>query len=212
AAQLRAVLEDIPPRAAKTGALGTAAAIRAVAELLAGTEFPLVVDPVMVSKHGAPLMSEEACDVLRRELLPRAYLVTPNLPEAAALSGLAVSGIEEMEHAARRISELGPRAVLVKGGHLDGDAVDLLWDQGRSSLLRERRISTTSTHGTGCTYSAAIAALLAQEDDLPTATALAKQFVTEAIRTAPGLGAGYGPLNHHAGWDQGVPQPGKARL
>lgn len=196
--QLRAVLEDIPPGAAKTGALGTAPIIRTVAAILREVSFPLVVDPVMISKHGAPLIAEDARASLIHDLLPHVALVTPNLHEAEALAGFPVTDAESMERAARRIATFGPRAVLVKGGHLDGDALDLLWDAGRISMFSTPRIETTSTHGTGCTYSAAITAGLARGNTLPEAVRRAKAFVTEAIATAPGIGAGHGPLNHHA--------------
>ncbi len=196
--QLRAVLEDIPPDAAKTGALGTAPIIRTVAAVLRDAPFPLVVDPVMVSKHGAPLIAEDARASLIHDLLPHVTLVTPNLHEAEALAGFPVTDAESMERAASRIATFGPRAVLVKGGHLDGDALDLLWDAGRISTFCAPRIETTSTHGTGCTYSAAITAGLAHGNALPEAVRRAKAFVTEAIATAPGYGAGHGPLNHHA--------------
>lgn len=196
-AQLDAVLEDIPPAAAKTGALGNEAIVRAVARRLAGTSFPLVVDPVMVSKHGPPLMTESARSTVVELLLPRAFLVTPNLDEATVLAGMPVNGLETMEEAARRISSLGAQAVLVKGGHLSGDAVDVLYWQGQFRYFAGRRIETRNTHGTGCTYSAAITAGLAKGRELPEAVALAKRFITLAIQSGPGLGKGFGPVNHH---------------
>jgi hydroxymethylpyrimidine/phosphomethylpyrimidine kinase len=197
-AQLEAVCSDIPPNAAKTGALGSAGVIEAVAAWAKGIPFPLVVDPVMVSKHGAPLLAEEAQAVLAKRLLPRAFLVTPNLPEAAALAGLDVTDLASMEEAARRIADLGPRAVLVKGGHLADDAVDVLFYEGRFERFAARRISSRHTHGTGCTYSAAITAGLAKGHDLVSAVRAAKEYITNAIATAPGLGHGCGPVNHGA--------------
>jgi len=197
-AQLDAVLEDIPPAAAKTGALGNEAIVRAVARRLAGTSFPLVVDPVMVSKHGLPLLDDSARSTLVQLLLPRAFLVTPNLEEAAVLAGMQVNDPKTMEAAARRIASLGPQAVLVKGGHLAGDAVDVLYWKGQCCHFAEKRIESRNTHGTGCTYSAAITAALAIGRQLPEAVALAKKFVTLAIQSSPGLGKGFGPLNHHA--------------
>jgi len=197
-AQLDAVLEDIPPAAAKTGALGNEAIVRAVARRLASTSFPLVVDPVTISKHGVRLMSESARAAMVELLLPRAFLVTPNLDEAAAFSGIQVTDPETMVEAARRISALGAQAVLVKGGHLSGDAVDVLYWQGQCRSFAAQRIATRNTHGTGCTYSAAITAELARGRALPEAVALAKKFITLAIQSSPGLGKGFGPVNHHA--------------
>ena len=197
-AQVEAVLEDIPPQAAKTGALGNEAIIEAVAELAAGLHAPLVVDPVMISKHGAPLIAASARPVLEKKLLPRAALITPNLHEAAALAGRDVSSLEQMEDAARLLFERTGASVLVKGGHLAGEAVDVLCHRGEVRLYRSPRIETRHTHGTGCTYSAAITACLALGMDLPEAVERAKRFVTEAIRTSPGLGRGSGPVNHHA--------------
>lgn len=196
-AQLDAVLEDIPPAAAKTGALGNEAIVRAVARRLAGTSFPLVVDPVMISKHGSPLLAESARSALVDLLLPRAFLVTPNLEEAAVLAGMQVNDLRTMEEAARRILLLGAQAVLVKGGHLAGDAVDVLYWKGQCRHFAEKRIETRNTHGTGCTFSAAITAGLARGRQLPEAVALAKRFITLAIQSSPGLGKGFGPLNHH---------------
>jgi len=196
--QLRAVAEDIPPNAAKTGALGNAGVIETVAAWAHGISIPLVVDPVMVSKHGAALMADEARQVLRDRLLPSAFVVTPNLPEAAALTGREVAGLASMEEAARIIADLGPRAVLVKGGHLSGAAVDVLFHEGRIEHFTARRVRSQHTHGTGCTYSAAITAGLAKGHDLVEAIRVAKDYITAAIATAPGLGHGCGPVNHAA--------------
>ncbi len=198
AAQCVAVCEDIPPQAVKTGALGNAAVIRSVADLARRFALLLVVDPVMISKHGAPLIADEGWKVLRRELLPLARLVTPNLQEAAALAGVPVPDLASMREAARRILDFGPKAVLVKGGHLGGDAVDILFDGSEWMELRAERIDTPHTHGTGCTYSAAITACLAKGMALPEAVSRAKAFITRAIRENPGLGRGSGPVNHHA--------------
>ncbi len=195
-AQLRAVAADIPPRAAKTGALGNAGLVRAIAR--EPFDFPLVVDPVMISKHGAPLMAEGAREALVAELLPRAFLVTPNVPEAESLAGFEVRDVDGMKRAAERIAELGARNVLIKGGHLEGRAVDLLFAGGRFHQMAADRVDTRHTHGTGCTYSAAITAELAKGSTLAHAAAHAKRFITEAIRTNPGLGRGSGPVNHFA--------------
>lgn len=196
--QLRAVLEDIPPQAAKSGALGNRQIIEALAGAAAGFSFPLVVDPVMLSKHGAPLVAEDARDAMVRRLLPRAFLITPNLHEAAVLAGLPVRDLGEMRRAARRIYELGARAVLVKGGHLEATATDVLFDGEGFHEFPAERIQTRHTHGTGCTYSAAVTACLALGLRLPEAVARAKAFITSAIRSAPGLGVGAGPVNHHS--------------
>jgi hydroxymethylpyrimidine/phosphomethylpyrimidine kinase len=187
-AQIEAVLEDIPPLAAKTGALGTPEMVRAVARAAAAFRFPLVVDPVMVSKHGTPLGGGAW-----EELLPYAALVTPNLPEAEALTGTT-----DMRDAARRLVAMGARAALIKGGHSEGDALDVLYDGRDFAEFPAPRIDTRHTHGTGCTYSAAIAAGLAHGLGLHEAIARAKRFITAAIRTNPGLGHGCGPVNHFA--------------
>lgn len=197
--QIRAVITDIPPGAAKTGALGNREIIQAVAEIAADFRFPLVVDPVLVSKQGAALIAADAMEILKTRLLPCAFLITPNLEEASMLAGMNVHDVASMRAAARKILELGPQAVLVKGGHLTADAIDVLLYQGEWTEFTARRVETRHTHGTGCTYSAAITASLATGDDLPTAVRNAKQYITEAIRTNPGLGRGSGPVNHHAG-------------
>lgn len=196
--QIRSVLDDIPPMAAKSGALGNRAIVEAVAQAAVEFHFPLVVDPVMISKHGASLVSEDAREAIRKELVPRAFLVTPNLAEASALTGFEVRDLEGMRRAGRELSNMGAKAALVKGGHLEGDAVDVLYTAGTSHEFRARRIETRHTHGTGCTLSAAITAELARGAPLEDAIARAKAFITEAIRTNPGFGHGSGPVNHHA--------------
>jgi hydroxymethylpyrimidine/phosphomethylpyrimidine kinase len=192
-AQMRAVLADIPPGAAKTGALGDANVIEAVAAH--DFAFPLVVDPVGIAKLGARLGDLSAL----RKLIARAYLLTPNLDEASELAGFTVDDRDSMLRAAEVLIGMGARNVLVKGGHLKGDALDVLVMEG--GAVREflaPRIETRHTHGTGCTYSAAITAELAKGTSLVRAVSLAKTFVTEAIRSNPGLGQGSGPLNHFA--------------
>jgi hydroxymethylpyrimidine/phosphomethylpyrimidine kinase len=198
AAQIDAVVSDIPPQAAKTGALGRADIIEAVADRARGFRFPLVVDPVMVSKHGLPLLADDAVDALVKRLLPHAALVTPNLPEAARLAGFAVEDAAGMERAARAIHAMGARNVLVKGGHLAESAMDLLFADGRVTVFPGERIASAHTHGTGCTLAAAITARLARGDALVEAVAGARRFVREAIATAPALGGGCGPVNHFA--------------
>lgn len=197
-AQIAAVLEDIPPAAAKIGALGSVEVVRAVAESASRFAFPLVVDPVMISKHGAPLLAHDAVAALRDCLLPRATLLTPNVPEAEALADLPIRSPADARAAALRIRHRGVPAVLIKGGHKQGDATDLLLDAAGFAEFPAPRVDTRHTHGTGCTYSAAIAAGLAHGLGLRDAVARAKRFVHEAIRTAPGLGRGCGPVNHHA--------------
>ncbi|MCB9601099.1 MAG: bifunctional hydroxymethylpyrimidine kinase/phosphomethylpyrimidine kinase [Sandaracinus sp.] len=194
--QLEAVVEDVPPRAAKTGALGSAEVLLAVAEAAAGFAFPLVVDPVMISKHGASLMGDEARAAFGA-LLRVATVVTPNAHEAAALTGRKVERVAEGEDAGRALLDLGARAVVVKGGHLDGDdAVDLLITPDGIERFVTPRIDTRHTHGTGCTFSAALTARLARGASLPEAVEGAKGWLTEALRTAGGIGGGIGPVNH----------------
>jgi hydroxymethylpyrimidine/phosphomethylpyrimidine kinase len=194
AQQIEAVLSDLPPAAAKTGALGSEANIRAV--WAAGLTCPLVVDPVMISSSGALLLDPDALRALTQLLLPRCRLATPNLSEAAMLAGIPVVDPPSMREAARRISDLGPQSVLVKGGHLEGDAVDVLWHDNSFLELTNTRIHSKHTHGTGCTYSAAITAFIARGLSIPDAVVRARARVQQAIATAPGLGAGNGPLNH----------------
>lgn len=196
--QIDALLSDMPPNAAKTGALGSAEIVTAVAGMADRFTCPLVVDPVLVSKHGARLLPEEAEEALRRDLFPKAALIMPNIPEAEALTGLAIHGKEDMLQAARELFETGAKAVLIKGGHLRGDPVDLLFD-GRATEYKAARIETPHTHGTGCAYSAAVTAALALGMHLRDAIPAARRFVQAALRSAPGLGSGQGPLNYFAG-------------
>lgn len=197
--QIRAATSDIVPRAAKTGALGSPGVVDSVAECSLQFSFPLVVDPVRLASRGLELLDRNAWAAFIERLLPCAFLVTPNLEEAAALAGFAVDEYESMRRAAEKIASLGPANVLVKGGHLEGDAVDILYSRAAGfKEFRTERIVTQHTHGTGCTYSAAITAELAKGATLFSAIERAKEFVTAAIRTAPGLGAGSGPLNHFA--------------
>ena len=197
-AQLQAVLEDIPPGAAKTGALGNEGIVGLVAGKARDFPFPLVVDPVMISKHGQPLMTAEARTAMVELLLPHAFLVTPNLHEAGELAQIQVQDVATMEKAAIKIAALGAKAVLIKGGHLEKDAIDVLFWGGKFLHYQSPRIQTTHTHGTGCTYSACITAELAKGRDLADAVRISKRFITRAIETNPGLGKGSGPVNHHA--------------
>lgn len=198
AAQIRAVVEDIPPHAVKTGALGTRAIVEAVAYEIARFTCPVLVDPVMISKHGAPLLRSDASQSLITLLMPIATLVTPNLHEAAAITGRPVASLAQMEEAARAMIGMGAKAVLIKGGHLEGAAIDLLFDGKEFHTYPGPKIETAHTHGTGCTYSAAITALMARGLSLTDALPRAKHYITEAIRSNPGLGHGQGPVNHFA--------------
>ncbi|HEX3683722.1 MAG TPA: bifunctional hydroxymethylpyrimidine kinase/phosphomethylpyrimidine kinase [Bryobacteraceae bacterium] len=202
--QIEAILSDIPPDAAKTGALGSRNIVEAVAELAPSLRFPLVVDPVMISKHGARLMDDGAAKSLKEKLLPHASLVTPNIPEAEALTGMKIESEDDMLAAACRILDFGCKAVLLKGGHLTGEATDVLVGCGEPMSLRGRRVHTNHTHGTGCTYSAAITAGLANGQALPEAVRNAKLFIQSAIESAPGFGAGNGPVDHFAPVGKGL--------
>jgi hydroxymethylpyrimidine/phosphomethylpyrimidine kinase len=196
-AQLRSVLDDFGVDGAKCGMLSTAAIIEAVADTLAEHPIPnLVLDPVMVAKSGDRLLQPDAGEALVRRMLPLCLVVTPNLPETEALAGIPVSTREEMEEAARRIHALGPRNVLVKGGHLKGDAVDVLWNGRAFTAFSAPRIDSANTHGTGCTFSAAIAAGLSLGRPLPEAVREAKAYVTKAIREGFKAGRGVGQLRH----------------
>ncbi len=205
-AQIDAVFSDLAIAAVKIGMVGRSAAIEAVARGLTRHKANnIVLDPVMVASSGDRLLAPDAVGALRRLLIPRALVVTPNLPEAAALTGASLARNEqEMEIQARAILELGARNVLIKGGHGEGeDSVDLLVGQGELVRLSAKRIATKNTHGTGCTLSSAIAAGLAKGDDLLTAVQNAKAYVTAAIAAADRLqvGHGHGPLHHfHAQW------------
>jgi hydroxymethylpyrimidine/phosphomethylpyrimidine kinase len=199
-AQYTQVMDDLGAQAAKTGMLANARIVKALGRALRERPIPrLVVDPVMISKAGSPLLEPEAVSALIEHILPLAAVITPNLHEAAALTGAQViRDLEGMALAAERIRRLGPQAVLVKGGHLpaEDEAVDLLYDGSKTLEFRSERLDQRHTHGTGCTYSAAITAGLARGLPLVDAVRRAKAYITEAIRTAPGLGRGVGPLNH----------------
>ena len=197
ALQLRSVLSDFGTGAAKCGMLSTAPIIEAVAATLADDPVEkLVVDPVMVAKSGDALLQADARTALADRILPLALVVTPNLPEAEVLAGMRVAEPEDMEEAARRIHRLGPRYVLVKGGHLKGDAIDLLWNGKVFTAFRAPRIDSGNTHGTGCTLSAAIAAGLARGQAIGDAIRDAKAYVTRAIREGFAAGRGVGQLRH----------------
>ncbi|HEX8557778.1 MAG TPA: bifunctional hydroxymethylpyrimidine kinase/phosphomethylpyrimidine kinase [Pyrinomonadaceae bacterium] len=197
-AQVMPVVEDFAVAGAKTGMLPTREVIAEVARLFREERLPApVVDPVVRSTSGFDLIDDAALDALKRELLPLARVVTPNIPEAERITGLRVRDREGMLEAARAVRALGARAVLVKGGHLAGDeALDVLDDEGRVTTFTAPRVETTSTHGTGCALAAGVAACLARGMSLEESVGAAKRFVTEAIRRAPRLGRGHGPINH----------------
>ncbi|HOZ46789.1 MAG TPA: bifunctional hydroxymethylpyrimidine kinase/phosphomethylpyrimidine kinase [Candidatus Hydrogenedentes bacterium] len=198
AQQIDAVAEDIGIDAAKTGMLSNAAIVEAVAEAVArnGIE-TLVVDPVMISKSGAALLKPEAQSALIEALVPRAFMITPNIPEAEVMAGIAIADEAGARNAAERILALGPRYVLIKGGHLGGnEVVDYLIGGDTAQVYRAPRIDTPNTHGTGCTLSAAIAAFLAKGYPAAEAVERARGFLIEAIRRSLPLGHGHGPLNH----------------
>ncbi|MFF2503275.1 bifunctional hydroxymethylpyrimidine kinase/phosphomethylpyrimidine kinase [Streptomyces sp. NPDC058067] len=196
--QYRSVVDDIGVQAVKTGMLSSPALVETVAELLAGTDSPVVVDPVSVSKHGDPLLAEDALDAVRTKLLPVATVATPNLDEVAQLTGLTVTDDDGMRRAAARLLSFGPRWVVVKGGHLPGAAVDLLTDGTEEHWLRAPRHDNRHTHGTGCTLASAVAVGLAQGLPVPDAVRRAKEYVTGAIAAGFALGSGIGPVDH--GW------------
>jgi hydroxymethylpyrimidine/phosphomethylpyrimidine kinase len=199
ALQFDAVAADIGIDAAKTGMLATSETIRVVAGKIRQYGIvKLVVDPVMVAKGGMSLIREEAKKTLITELIPLAFVLTPNIPEAEVLSGIGIETLDDMKAAARIIRKMGARHVIVKGGHLAGDAVDLLYDGEDFREFRSPRIATEDTHGTGCTYSAAIATELAFGRDVAGAVTEAKRYITSAVRHAWRVGGGHGPTNHLA--------------
>ncbi|MGD9482125.1 bifunctional hydroxymethylpyrimidine kinase/phosphomethylpyrimidine kinase [Streptomyces sp. TRM70308] len=195
-AQFRSVVDDIGVQAVKTGMLATAELVHTVAELLTGVAVPVVVDPVGVSKHGDALLAASALDAVRTELLPRATVATPNLDEVVQLTGVRVTSPREMREAADAVLRYGPRWALIKGGHLSGEATDLLTDGHEEHWLRAPRHPNRHTHGTGCTLASAIAAELAKGADVPAAAAAAKGYVTGAIAAGFALGGGIGPVDH----------------
>ncbi|MEB1807647.1 MAG: bifunctional hydroxymethylpyrimidine kinase/phosphomethylpyrimidine kinase [Bacillaceae bacterium] len=201
-AQLDAVLSDIGTDAVKTGMLFSAEIIELVAQKLEHYHVNnLVVDPVMIAKGGASLLQDAAVEALVTKLLPLATVITPNLPEAAKILGVEeMTTLEEMEITARKLHELGPKYVVLKGGHLQGDekSTDILYDGKNITHLEAERVSTKNTHGTGCTFAAAIAAQLARGDEITVAVQTAKKFISAAITHSLSIGKGIGPTNHAA--------------
>jgi hydroxymethylpyrimidine/phosphomethylpyrimidine kinase len=198
-AQARVVLEDLGADAIKTGMLATVDTVELVATLLDGPAagLPAIIDPVMIAKGGSALLEERAIEAVRSALVPRSALLTPNAPEAEALTGLVVSDIDGQRRAGERLLQLGARGVLMKGGHVPGETVvDLLMTADGETTFEGPRLHTRHTHGTGCTLASACAAGIAQGLSLPEAVARAWAYVAEAIRRAPGFGQGHGPLDH----------------
>ena len=199
--QIRVVMNDLGADAIKTGMLGDVATVETVAAALdahAG-EVPAVIDPVMIAKGGAALLEDKAVDAVVALLVPRAALITPNAPEAERLTGLPVGDVEEQKRAALKLRDMGAKAALVKGGHIEGAWVnDVLADSGGVQVFSSQRIATTATHGTGCTLASAIAAGVAQGMALDRAVEWARIYLLNAIAAAPGFGQGHGPLAH--GW------------
>lgn len=201
AQQLDSVLSDLGTDAAKTGMLATAEIIEVVAAKVREYQVDkLVVDPVMVAKSGDPLLAREARETLVRQLLPLALVVTPNVPEAEVITGLKIQDLDGLREGARRITALGARWVVMKGGHLEGSATDIVFDGHDFYELTAERVPTKNTHGTGCTFSAAIAAALAAGKSPLEAIAQAKEYITGAIQHSLALGHGYGPTNHLYRW------------
>jgi hydroxymethylpyrimidine/phosphomethylpyrimidine kinase len=200
--QIDAVVTDIRPDAIKTGMLGNAEIVEAVAAKIVEHQLPnVVVDPVMVAKSGAQLLSDDGVSAVRAKLLPVADLLTPNVPEAAALLGTPLDSEEYVRRAAVDIQAMGPRAVLVKGGHFPGDkVVDVLFDGEHFYEYAGARVQTQNTHGTGCTYSSAIAAHLALGEKLPDAVRHAREYLQTALQRAQPLGHGHGPVHHFWKW------------
>lgn len=199
--QIEAVVSDLVPSACKTGALGSAEMVEAVAHTIGRLRLgPLVVDPVMISKHGHALVSGDAIEAMRKHLLPLATVLTPNIHEAARLLGRPIHGLDQLPQAANDLCNLGPKVVIIKGGQEGAQAVDCFYDAHTDlgMWLSSERIKTPNLHGTGCTFSAAIAALLAQSVPIKDAAEQAKAYITRALQSAPQIGLGVGPLNHRA--------------
>ncbi len=195
--QIKAVLSDIGADVVKIGMLGNDETVVSVASALVAHDTPLVLDPVMIAKGGAALLNDNAVEVLTKLLVPRAALITPNAPEAQRLTGVEVHDVDSQRRAGFALMEAGAKAALIKGGHIRGEIVrDVLVTEQGCQVFESPRIETRATHGTGCTLASAIAAKLAQGVRLDEAVIAAREYLMEAIRTAPGFGGGHGPLNH----------------
>ncbi|MBM7571157.1 bifunctional hydroxymethylpyrimidine kinase/phosphomethylpyrimidine kinase [Aquibacillus albus] len=211
--QLHAVFQDIEPDAVKTGMIATIEMMELVASVLKGKSTHYVIDPVMVAKSGDPLMEESSRKVIRDTLVPLASLVTPNVPEAEILVDFEISSTDDAKKAARTIvEELGAGAAVVKGGHLTGEAVDVLYDKSGYHYFKSERTNTKHTHGTGCTFSAVITAELAKGKSMADAVATGKAFITDAIKYTLGVGKGNGPTNHWGHRLQGLPNLGGEKV
>lgn len=197
--QIKAVLEDIRPDALKTGMIATPEMIEKTADLLDGKGIPIVIDPVMVATSGDSLMENESKELMKKRLIPLAEVITPNIAEAEALTDKTIKTQQEAEQAARElVDEMGAAAAVVKGGHLTGDATDILYYNGKIEYLSAPRTDTLHTHGTGCSLSAAITAELARGNDIKNAVTKSKTFISNAIQNTLGIGKGSGPVNHWA--------------
>jgi hydroxymethylpyrimidine kinase/phosphomethylpyrimidine kinase len=208
-AQYDAVVSDFDVAAAKTGMLGDSAVVQSVADALATADFPVVVDPVVVAESGDRLLTDAGIDAVREDLLPQAALATPNVPEAELLAGVSVDGEDDLRAAAEAVRDRGPDAVLLTGGHLDGDPVDVFVGESTRAFTRER-VDTDATHGSGCTLSAAVTARLAHGDALPAAVERGISGVADAIAADSDLGAGAGPVTHRAVADAAGPDAGRS--
>lgn len=200
--QIKAVCEDIPPKAIKVGMVSSPEIIKDIVDSL--EKYPceyLVVDPVMISKSGYSLLRPEAKDNLIKYLIPKAYIVTPNIPEAEEISNMKIDTVEDMKKVGKVILDLGPKYVLMKGGHLDGDCVDVLIGEELFEVFKCERINRKNTHGTGCTISSAITSHLALGYDIVESVKLSKEYITEAIRHSVDIGQGVGPVHHFYKFD-----------
>ena len=195
--QIEVVFEDIEPKAVKIGMVSNAEIINTIVKTLRryNPEY-LVVDPVMISKSGYSLLKPEAKKSLIEELIPMAYIITPNTPEAEEITGIKINNVDDMREVGEKILELGPKYVLMKGGHLEGDAVDVLKVKDNLEIYKQERLDRKNTHGTGCTLSSAITSHLALGYDIKEAITLSKEYITEAIRHSFDMGKGVGPVNH----------------
>jgi hydroxymethylpyrimidine/phosphomethylpyrimidine kinase len=199
AAQIDVVMEDIGADAAKTGMLSSPSIVEVVADRMEAWGTPLVVDPVMVAKSGDHLLQPAAVAMVKRKLLPIALIATPNVPEAEVLSGREIRTVDDARDAAKAIADLGTRFVVIKGGHLPGEPIDRVWDGSALHEFASERVETSNTHGTGCTFSAAIAAFLARGLPPLEAIAAAKEYLTAALRASYQVGDGHSPVNHFWG-------------
>lgn len=195
--QIESIFEDIYPKAIKIGMVSSSEIITEIADSLKKYNPELlVVDPVMISKSGYALLNPEAEEVLITKLIPMAYIVTPNIPEAEAISNMKINSLDDMKIVGEKILEFGPKFVLMKGGHLDGDAIDVLIGKDTFEIYKSERLNKKNTHGTGCTLSSAITSYLALGYDIVEAVRMSKVYITEAIKYSFDIGKGVGPVNH----------------